>query len=157
MKKIILSVLFLLGTVSFSFAQKTISKTETKKETKKTDEKGVKKSTGVNKDGSPDMRIKANKTVKEKPKEPVTVAPIATTKKTEPAPPKVKVRKVENPVTTTTPVVTPKVTPVKVTPKTTPTTTAPVVAPKVKPATVTPAVTPVANTADKVIGKDAKG
>ncbi|HVT84194.1 MAG TPA: hypothetical protein VHD35_03285 [Chitinophagaceae bacterium] len=59
MKKIVM-ILLLLGTCSLAFAQKTTSKTDKSKTTTKE----VKKSTGVNKNGSPDMRLKANKEAK---------------------------------------------------------------------------------------------
>lgn len=59
MKKIALIVMLLAGTFTYSVAQKTDSTSRTKKTISKVD-----KSTGVNKDGSLDMRVKANKETK---------------------------------------------------------------------------------------------
>jgi len=66
MKKIILLMFLFLGVTTLSYSQKDATKTDTKKEATTKDAKEVKKSTGTNKDGSPDMRMKENKDAKAK-------------------------------------------------------------------------------------------
>ncbi len=73
MKRILISALFILGLFGFANAQQapaatsaTTAKTTTKKGSKATtaavkSDKTVTKSTGLKKDGTPDMRMKANK------------------------------------------------------------------------------------------------
>ena len=121
--------LFLFGVLSFTFAQET---------TKTPKEKAVHKSTGVNKDGTQDRRLKQNK-VKVVQTQP-TVQPVVTPK---PRPSK--------PQSVVQPVITPKPKP----------TVQPVVTPqppKPQP-TVQPVVSPTPNVkvADKAVGTDAKG
>ena len=76
MKKIIISMLFVLGIFGFTIAQKAPVKTtaKTTKVVEKKEDKTVKKSTGVTKDGTPDMRLKVNKEAAKK-------APVGPTKK----------------------------------------------------------------------------
>ena len=144
MKRIIVTVCLFFGLFLSGMAQTSTSKADEKaakeaqkkadKEKKKA-EKDAAKSTGTNKDGSPDMRLKKNKDAKanaDKAKNVVQPpAPAPAAKPTQPA-------------------VTP---PVKPAPMVTPPTVKPTI-PPVKP--VIPAVaTP--GTTDKVIGTDDKG
>ncbi len=127
MKKFILSALLFCGMFSLSYAQTTPATTNAKTE------KDIKKSTGKDKNGSPDMRLKANKDAKANAKKAKTVV-------TPPTP-------AQKPATR---VVTHTVKPAPV-----------VTSPTVKP--VTPPVKPVAptvirpSTTDKVIVTDDKG
>ena len=85
MKKIIVTVLFMFCALTFINAQKAPSKSETTKEAKKkadVDAKMKTKSTGLNKNGTPDMRMKTNKQTKLQP--PVTQPTPIT--KTQPTP-----------------------------------------------------------------------
>ncbi len=61
MKKFLISALFILGLFGFANAQQTPAATSAKTEKTAKKDKAVTKSTGVKKDGTPDMRMKANK------------------------------------------------------------------------------------------------
>ena len=135
--------LFLFGVLSFTFAQET---------TKTPKEKAVHKSTGVNKDGTQDKRLKQNKVKAVQPQ--ATVQPVVTTKP-RPSKPQPAVQPVitPKPQPTAQPVVTPKPRPSKPQPA-----VQPVITPKPQP-TVQPVVSPTPNVkvADKAVGTDAKG
>jgi colicin import membrane protein len=89
MKKIIIALAFIFGTLSFVNAQTPTPVTkETKKEKK--EKSSSSQSNGLKKDGTPDMRLKANKTkvqttttvVQPTPKVNTTPAPVVNTQKT---------------------------------------------------------------------------
>lgn len=77
MKKIMIALFFLVGTLGFitvNAQQKTTTKKTAKTTTVKAKETTTATKTGLKKDGTPDMRLKENKTAK-------TTAPAGPTKK----------------------------------------------------------------------------
>ena len=78
MKRIIIAIALMVGSAGFTYAQTTTPAATTKKQKKEKTtsvQTTTTKSTGLKKDGTPDMRLKANKT---KAQTTTTVAPAAT-------------------------------------------------------------------------------
>ena len=78
MKRIIIAIALMVGSVGFNYAQTTTPAATTKKQKKEKTtsvQTTTTQSTGLKKDGTPDMRLKANKT---KAQTTTTVAPAAT-------------------------------------------------------------------------------